>query len=553
MTGSARGGGVPRKRSQATALVDLALKAGVALFHTPEHDAYAVLEREGHRETWPLRSRGLRLWLAGRYYAATRGTANQQAMTDALGVLECQARFDGPTEPVFTRVAEHDGTLYLDLADDVWRAVAITADGWTVQTDAPVRFRRSQGMLPLPAPEAGGQLETLRELINVDDDSYIRTAAWLIGTLRPGRPFPILGIHGEPNSGKSTQGEMLRALVDPNVAPLRSPPREEVDLILQAVNGWIVGYDNLSSLPEWLTDALCRLSTGAGLGRRALYTNDEETLFAVKRPILYTAIGEVAVRGDLSDRVIATMLPRPAACRTVDALWAAFRQAHPRLLGALLDAACRAVRELPTTTLREPPRMADFATWVTAAEPALGWALGTFLRAYGRSRLAAQHATLEASAVGQAVLTFMDGRSAWAGNAKALLAELDRSVDDATRRDRAWPQGEGGPRKLSGKLRTIAPDLRAAGLEVEYEEGGGETKRRWTLRWGPESDRAGTVHRTGENGGNSTACAGRDGRDGILPLSPALDHTERQRLRAEIAAGDPLALPLRHLVEDKGT
>src|SRR5207244_10836666 len=90
----------------------------------------------------------------------------------------------------------------------------------------------------------------------------------------------------------------------------RSAPREEHDLVLAATNGWVVGLDNLSRIPEWLSDALCRLSTGAGLGRRQLYTLADEALFAVKRPILYTAIAEVgAGRGDLADRQLAVSLP----------------------------------------------------------------------------------------------------------------------------------------------------------------------------------------------------------------------------------------------------
>src|SRR5207253_279153 len=155
---------------------------------------------------------------------------------------------------------------------------------------APVRFRRTRGMLPLPIPEPGGRLDTLRDFVNADDDGWTLATAWLVGTLRPDRPFPVLGIHGEQGSGKSTQARMLRGLVDPNVADLRSCPRKEHDLVLAAVNGWIVGLDNVSRLPDWLSDALCRLSTGAGFGTRQLYTDADESLFAAKRPILLNGI-----------------------------------------------------------------------------------------------------------------------------------------------------------------------------------------------------------------------------------------------------------------------
>jgi hypothetical protein len=197
---------------------------------------------------------------------------------------------------VFTRLAQHDGTIYLDLADERWRCVAITPAGWMVLNHAPVRFRRTRGTLTLPVPEQGGVLDSLRDFVNVDDDGWTLTTAWLVSTLRPDRPFPVLGIHGEQGSGKSTLARMCRGLVDPNIADLRSCPREERDLVLAAVNGWIVGLDNVSHLPDWLSDSLCRLSTGAGFSTRQLYTDADESLFAAKRPILFTGIEEVAVR-----------------------------------------------------------------------------------------------------------------------------------------------------------------------------------------------------------------------------------------------------------------
>jgi hypothetical protein len=166
--------------------------------------------------------------------------------------------------------------------------------------------------------------------------------------------------------------------------------------VLQAVNGWICGYDNLSFMPDWLSDALCRLSTGAAFGRRALYTNNEESLFAAKRPVIYTAIADIAAKSDLAERTIALLLPRITRRLTEAALWSAFHRGRPRIIGALLDAVSQGLRNLPRTDLVQAPRMADFATWVTAAETGFGWAKGTFLAAYDRSRESAHAAMLEA-------------------------------------------------------------------------------------------------------------------------------------------------------------
>jgi hypothetical protein len=75
--------------------------------------------------------------------------------------------FDGPMRAVHLRVAEQDGRVYLDLAEDHWRAVEIDADGWRVIPCPPVTFRRTPGMLPLPVPARGGSIETQASFCNI--------------------------------------------------------------------------------------------------------------------------------------------------------------------------------------------------------------------------------------------------------------------------------------------------------------------------------------------------------------------------------------------------
>ena len=70
---------------------------------------------------------------------------------------------------------------------------------------------------------------------------------------------------------------MVKALVDPNVAPVRALPRDERELMISANNGYLLAFDNL--LPGWLSDALCRLASGGSFAVRQLYADDEEVLF----------------------------------------------------------------------------------------------------------------------------------------------------------------------------------------------------------------------------------------------------------------------------------
>ena len=325
------------------------------------------------------------------------GGAGSQSIQDALGVLEGKALFDGAEHPVHLRTADHEDVLYLDLADPEWRAVEISADGWRVVADPPVRFRRARGMLPLPTPVEGGSLEQLRPFLNYgSEDDFRLMIAWLVMALRPAGPYPVLALHGEQGSGKSTGAEVLRMIIDPNEALLRPPPRDERDLVIAGSNGRVVALENLSQISQWVSDALCRISTGSGFGTRELYSDSDEALFRVQLPIVLNGIAEVVTSGDLADRSITLMLPEIEEYASEADLWEAFDLAQPRLLGALLDVVSGAMRREPEVKLEQLPRMADFARWTAAAAPALSWDADGLLDAYARNRSSANETTLAA-------------------------------------------------------------------------------------------------------------------------------------------------------------
>jgi hypothetical protein len=177
------------------------LAASTELFHSADGTAFADLMIDGHRETWPVRSSRLRSWLRRKHYEATGTAAGGGAISAALDLLEARAQFDAPQLAVYLRVAEHDGRIYLDLADERWRAVEIGPDGWQVVSCPPVRFRRAAGMLPLPMPIRGGSLEALNSFFNLPTrNDFLLVVAWLLTALRYGGPYPLLAISGEQGS-----------------------------------------------------------------------------------------------------------------------------------------------------------------------------------------------------------------------------------------------------------------------------------------------------------------------------------------------------------------
>jgi len=465
-----------QRKSQSSRLVELC--ADVELFHARDGEAYGTVAVNGHHETWPVRSSVFRDVLRRRYFDAHHAVPGAQPLGEAVDLIAARARFNGETRVVDLRLAGHKGRIYLDLCNDDWQVVEIDPDNWRVVTDAPVRFRRARGMLPLPTPTPGGSLDLLRPFLNVGDDQrrWKLIVGWLVGLFRPAGPYALLAVSGEQGSAKTTQGRILRALHDPNESPDRTTPRSELDLAIAARNARIIVLDNLSGLKPWLSDGLARLATGSGRTTRRLFTDDEESIFHACRPILLNGIAEVPTRSDLLDRSLVVDLPRiPDERRQLESeLWPAFELARPAILGALLTAASCALCRERTVTLPGWPRMADFARWVTAAEPALGWQPGSFMEAYTTNRTASHELALDFAAI-YAPLQVLIDTGAWQGTASQLLAVLAAKVDEAVIRQEGWPKS---PRALSALLRDLTPNLRAVGIGIEFSRQSGGGRRR---------------------------------------------------------------------------
>ena len=450
--------------SQAARLVKLAAHA--ELFHTPEDEPYATIVHAGHSESYPLKSSGFRLWLQRQFHQATKKIPSAQATADALNVLMGQALFDSAPQPVFVRVAPTpNGSIMLDLGDPAWTAVEVTSTDWHLITNPPVKFRRPRGLLALPMPVPGGRIDELRDFLNLGrDENWVFTVAWLVAALRPSGPYPILGIHGEHGSAKTNLARILRSFIDPNTAPLRAQPRDDQNLVIAASNSWVIGLDNLSKVPTWLSDALCRLATGGGYGSRELYTDREEILLDVRRPVMITSIEDLGTHGDFTDRKLSVSCPPIDDNKrlTEAKLYAAVDAARPAILGAVLSAVSMGLRRWDVVGDGPWPRMADFAQWVTACEPAFGWKPGTLIRVYDAHRQESAEIVIESSAVGLVLCQFMRGQpDGWEGTSEELLEALTALASDSTKKDaKRWPRNPSGAAREAGPSYPRSPTAR---------------------------------------------------------------------------------------------
>jgi len=471
----------PRASSVATRIAALADAA--ELFHTPAQEAFASVEIGGHRENLRIGSSRFRSWLRQQWFRANRVAAPTEAITAAADLLAARAAFEGPEIEVFTRIAPHSNRVYIDLASPTWEVIEVTPHSWSIVPQAPVKFWRPRGMAALPAPERGGDIELLRPFVNVGStEDWILLVSWIAACLRPHGPFPVLALHGEQGSAKSTTATLVRSLIDPNEAPLRSEPTCARDLMISASNSLVQAFDNLSHLAPWLSDGLCRLATGGAFATRELYSDAEEVMFQAERPVLLNGIVEVATRSDLLDRAIVLTLPRISEerRRPEAEFWQDFERVKPAILGALLDALSIALRVSPGIRLKHSPRMADFATWSAATSLGFKWGPGAFARAYGGNRETSHEVALESSPAAQAVLSLVKAKGLWEGTATELLDRLEHNPSEAERRRSGWPRSA---RALSSELRRLAPNLRGSGIEVNFgrHHGGRRVIALWPL------------------------------------------------------------------------
>lgn len=473
--------------SQADLLVELT--AGLELFHSPgtcdTQAALASISVDNHRETWLVTSKGFRSWLGRGFFRQYGKVPNAQSVQDALNVISGRALYDGPEKETPVRVAQHEGNVWLDLCDEQWRAVKVTPLGWDVveSVNVPVKFIRRRGMLALPTPKPGGAISHLREFVNAgSEDDFTLIVGFLIAALKPTGPYPTLGLNGEPGSAESTQCRFVRSLIDPNVAALRRPPRDERDVMIAASNSWLIALDNCSALKPWLSDTFCMLNTGGGFGCRELYSDGEEKLFSASRPIMINGIADNITASDLVDRSFLLTLPAiPEDKRRDEAdLNNEFERRRPYILGALLDGVSAALRNFATVRLESKPRMADVCRWVTASEEGLGWEPGRFMIAYSTNRASSNELVLEASSVGTVLLQMMGSQREWTGRATDLLAVLETTYADEkmVKRD-DWPKT---PTGLGGQIRRLAPNLRKAGITVGLDERTPDRKRTRLIR-----------------------------------------------------------------------
>ncbi len=454
-----------KKRNQADRLIDYALSSGAELFVDQAGAPHALVDREAV----PLNT-GAYNWLRNLMWDREGISVGGEALKTAAGTLGAFAVRGGMVRELHTRSAFHEGAVYYWLGKG--RVVRIDRDGWDTDENPPVVFRTVPNLKPLPDPEPGGSLDQLEELVNLKTDRDRRLLKVYAATLALSHVSrPILQTTGVMGSGKTTASRVIKRTFDPTAPEtVRIDPR---DFLQKASHCYIAMLDNQNSLPEWAVDTLCRMVTGEGDSKRALYTDDEDVIYEMRRVVLLNGINPPTDRGDAQDRTLPVELDRipDRERRSEEELWEAFDAGHGRLLGAAFDALAGAIRARETLNLYKRPRLADWGEYAAGVYEALGWGADLFLEDWDGVVRVQNQATVDGSPVAQVIVAFMENRGDYEGVASDLHKKLEARAEELNidvKRNKAWPKT---PSWLWRRMKDVLPVLAALGVIASNRPG----------------------------------------------------------------------------------
>ena len=500
------------KQSQADRLILVCLQQHLVLFHDQTRTPYARIKRNGVNVTLGIRSRPFKAWLSNLMWSSEGKAPSTEAVYGALRVLEGNSLFDSKEYELYNRVAPANDGIWIDMSDDKWRAIKVCANGWRIVDESPILFKRYSHQKALVEPKPGGDPFKFLDFVNIDvqdQDTRLLVLVTAISYLLPMIPHVILTAYGIQGSGKTLFYKLLRNLIDPSTVEVLTLPRDERERVQQLDHHWCAFYDNITTLPTWMSDTLCRAATGGGFTKRELYSDDDDVIYSFRRCIGLNGINIAAQRGDLLDRSLLVGFHdiSKEKRRTEEQLLAEFDKYKPEILGGFLDTLVRAIQLYPSVNPPKLFRMADFTRWGCAITKALGHKEEDFIKAYEDKVKTQIEEAAHASPVATVLLDYTETQKLqkWEGTPSQLFTLLLNHAKQigVSTHQKAWPKA---PHILGRQLNELAPSLKSLGWEIVATKSG--STRRIEITSVPSVPKAPT------QGEEHDGRDGRDARDG---------------------------------------
>lgn len=414
-------------------LIDLAHENGAELFHDQYKDAFISLNVGGKNKILKIRSGEFKKWLAFQFWQNRGEAVSNDILGNAINTLEGEARYsqNSKMHKLSIRLAEHEGDIWYDLGNG--KAVRINKTGWEIIKNPPILFRRLMHQEEQVDPKKGGSIFQLLEFVNLKvsenpgklSEQQLLFSTSLISKFIPGFPHPIDVFHGPQGAGKTTASKITKELADPSLIKSLSLGKDLREFVQTSSHHWFIPLDNINSLSNELSDALCRVITGSGFSKRELFSDDNDIIYNFMHCIAINGINLAPQKADLLDRCLILELERIKSFRDEKKFWGKFKSIKAGLLGAILDIVVKALGHIENVPNCEFMRLQDFGQWGCAISLALGGSAEDFLIAFKNNVALQNREALDSSPVAQAIMLLMEDKNEWEGTSDQLLAELN--------------------------------------------------------------------------------------------------------------------------------
>ena len=461
------------KKSYADIVIEQALSYNDVFFHNSVEETFVAVDKDKFYEVYRLEDKKYQMLIRKRFYDELGKAISKDNISQAIGVLEAKALYEGDELEVYKRCAEVDGVTYYDLCNKESTIIRIDENGWSIDESKQILFIRKNNMSEQVMPE---YYEELLELLDKhfrfkSEEDRILHAVSLVTRLISDIPHPIEVIHGEKGASKTTTMRKNRSLIDPSPRDVISIPKAIQDLAITISNNYMPCFDNLDNISSDKSDLFCIASTGGGYSKRKLYSNDDESIVSFKSRITLNGINVIATKADLLDRCIVLTLDRiPEDERKEERLvWDSFNKDKPMILGAMFDVLSKAKRIYKTVNLTKLGRMADFTRWGYAVAEACGIGGEKFLEAYLNNQRKANQEAVDSSPIVTALIKYMNENKSFTGTVSQLLLGLNQIAEDEQIdiTSKLWAKE---PNVLSRRLNEMKSNLELEGIYYDVSQ-----------------------------------------------------------------------------------
>ena len=236
-------------------LVEIARLNCTELFVDQYNVPHASVKINEHIEIMSLNDKRFRNLIIRICYNETKKISNEKAES-IINILKADAEINGNIKYLDLRIRKIDNyTFFYDLTNSKWSVIRITPSGWSVvEKDIPILFKRyaNQQSQVNPSSEYSNDIfDKFMELINIqDEDTKLLLKCYIISLFIPDIAKPILMLHGEQGSAKSTLQELIKMLVDPSIVKTHTFPRGINELIQILSHNYIAYFDNVSIIRD---------------------------------------------------------------------------------------------------------------------------------------------------------------------------------------------------------------------------------------------------------------------------------------------------------------